>query len=160
MSHIPWVLVIPVLPSGTRWSTDSTTRVRIAWSWSLPAITTPVGFDLADDAVRSLRQYFGIDVEYVRAAVNREQIDELNLATDFNPAKSGGSRLKSFIQRTGGTETWECEALPPKYLQESIRESFRSVMDMDTYNAATDQERAATDEIFAVKQELAQVFGM
>jgi len=120
----------------------------------------PEGFDLADDAVRSLRQHFGIDVEYVRAAVNREQIDELELATDFNPAKSGGSRLNSFIQRTGGTETWECEALPPKYLQESIREAFRSVMDMDIYNAATDQERAATDEIFAVKQELAHVFGM
>ena len=119
----------------------------------------PEGFDLADDAIRSLRQHFGVEVKYVRAAVNRDQIDELDLVTDFNPAKLKGSRLKAFIKRTGGTETWECEALPPKYLQNSIRKAFCSVLDMDVFNAAIEQEKAAADEIFEVRTSLVQALG-
>ena len=120
----------------------------------------PEGYDLADDAIRALRQQFNVNVEYKRSGINRDQIEELDLSQDFNPVKVDSTRFPDFVERTGGTKTWECEALPPKYLQESIDDAFRSVMDMDIYNAATDQERAAAGEIFSVKQELAQVFGM
>jgi tetratricopeptide (TPR) repeat protein len=82
----------------------------------------PEGFDLADDAVRSLRDCFSIDnIDYHRIAATQEQIEELGLEADFNPAKETSSRLQSFIDRTGGTETWELEALPPTYLQEQLR---------------------------------------
>jgi len=46
----------------------------------------PEGLDLGDDAIRTLRDLWGIPVDYHRVAVNREQIDDLGIAADFNPA--------------------------------------------------------------------------
>lgn len=96
----------------------------------------PEGFDLADDAIRSLRDCFAIDVDYHRIAATKEQILELNLQADFNPAKETSSRLKSFVESTGGNKTWELEALPPEYLQNQLRTAIESNMDMDTYNSS------------------------
>ena len=160
--HIPYTLGSGY--SGPSVWNSMASRFRSSGKKSMVLVVAsdydPEGFDLADDAIRSLRQHFGVDVECVRAAVNREQITELDLVGDFNPAKLKGSRLKAFIERTEGTKTWECEALPPKYLQSSIREAFCSVMDMDVFNAATDQERAAANEIFEVRTSLVKSLGI
>ena len=41
----------------------------------------PEGFDLADDVIKTLRDLWDVDVDYQRVAVNREQIDELDLSS-------------------------------------------------------------------------------
>ena len=48
--------------------------------------------ELADDAIRSLEQLWGIPIDGHRIAVTREQIEEMDLLDDFNPAKTESSR--------------------------------------------------------------------
>ncbi|MDV6034392.1 MAG: hypothetical protein F9B45_30725 [Phycisphaera sp. RhM] len=119
----------------------------------------PEGFDLADDAVRSLRDLFGVPVDYHRVAVNDEQIKELDLASDFNPAKEESSRLASFIERTGGTDTWELESLPPEYLRDHVRAAIEANMDMDIFNQVIDQEQEDAEYLEDVRQEIAMNLG-
>lgn len=119
----------------------------------------PEGFDLADDAIRSLRDLFGIPVDYTRIGVNAEQIEELELESDFNPAKETSSRLKSFIERTGSDETWELEALPPDYLQEHVRAAIEANMDMGIYAETCEQEQEDADYLQEVRSEIAMNIG-
>ena len=120
----------------------------------------PEGLDLADDAVRSLRDKFDIPIEAVRCAIEREQIEDLNLATDFNPAKETSTRFKSFVGRTGGTKTWELEALPPAYLQQCVRDAITSVIDTDIFNAVVEQQKEDCDRLFDLKQEIGTALGI
>lgn len=115
----------------------------------------PEGFDLADDAIRSLRDLFHVPVDYHRVAVEREQIDQLNLASDFNPAKESSSRLRSFIERTGGDQTWELEALPPDFLREQLRAAIEANMDMDIYRNLLDQEQEDAEYLQEARWEIA-----
>lgn len=115
----------------------------------------PEGLDLADDAVRSLRDRFGIAVDYHRIGVNREQVDELDLDADFNPAKETSSRLESFIDRTGGEETWELEALPPEYLQDQLRAAIEGNMCMDTYEESIRDMHEAAEYLAEVRENIA-----
>ena len=120
----------------------------------------PEGFDLANDAVKALRTHFGVNVQYKRAAVNRSQIDELKLAEDFNPAKPDSTRLKKFIELTGGTDTWECEALPPEYLQVRLDDAVRSVLDIDIWNETIKQEERYKREISTARHDLIEILGI
>ena len=120
----------------------------------------PEGFDLADDAIRSLRDCWGVNVQYHRIGVNREQIDKLNLQADFNPAKETSSRLASFLKRTGGDKTWECEALPPKYLQDQLREAIRANMNMDIYNTTLEQEQSGAEQILEFRKQIISEIGL
>lgn len=115
----------------------------------------PEGFDLADDAVRSLRDCFDVDVDYHRIGVNRDQIDALELAEDFNPAKETSSRLKSFIERTGGRATWELEALSPEYLQDQLRAAIEANMDMRLYNESVTQMGSDAEYLASVRNDIA-----
>ncbi len=114
----------------------------------------PEGLELADDAVRSLALH-GIQVDGHRVAVTREQIDELGLAGDFNPAKESSSRYTSFVDRTGGTETWEVEALPPDFLLAQIKAAIEANMDMDVYERVCQQEREDCSQLCAIRKEIA-----
>ena len=57
----------------------------------------PEGLELADDAIRSLALFHDREkIDGMRIAVTAEQIKELNLAEDFNPAKPDGKLLAKF----------------------------------------------------------------
>lgn len=101
----------------------------------------PEGLVLADDAIRSLRDLWEVPVDYHRVAVTREQIDELELSGDFNPAKVTSSRYTEFVHRTGGDATWECEALPPKYLEDQVKAAIEANMDMDVFSGVVERSR-------------------
>jgi len=116
----------------------------------------PEGLELADDAIRSLRDLWEVPIDYHRVAVTREQIDELGLASDFNPAKDTSSRYRSFVERTGGNETWECEALPPKYMIDQVKAAIEANMDMGIFDEIVDQEEGDCDQLCEVKQSIAQ----
>lgn len=112
------------------------------------------GFDLADDAVRSLRDLWGLPVDYHRVAVEQSQINALGLAEDFNPEKAEGTKLKRFIERTGGTKSWELEALPPEYIREELRRSIEANMDMDIYAQSIVEEQDDLMELSLVRSQL------
>jgi hypothetical protein len=114
----------------------------------------PEGLELADDAIRSLELH-GVPVDGHRIAVTRDQIDELDLAEDFNPAKDTSTRYESFIERTGGTETWEVEALPPEYLVDQIKAAIEANMDMEVYDTICDQEEDDCEELCRIREQIA-----
>lgn len=116
----------------------------------------PEGMDLPKDAVRSLKDFFGVRVDYHRVAVNREQIDELDLAEDFNPAKVESSRFNTFVEETGGEDTWECEAIPPRYLQDQLRAAIEANMDMDIYRECEETELREADELHDIRQQIVE----
>lgn len=115
----------------------------------------PDGLELADDAIRSLEQLWEIPVDGHRIAVTREQVDELDLSDDFNPAKATSSRYKAFVERTGGEETWEVEALEPDYLVDKIKAAIEANMDMEIYRRVLDQEKDDCDQLAVIRREIA-----
>lgn len=115
----------------------------------------PEGLELADDAIRSLEQLWHIPVDGHRVAITEEQIHELNLADDFNPAKETSKRYHKFVERTGGEETWEVEALPPDYLITQIKAAIEANMDMEVFEDVCDEEERNCEELFEVKQKIA-----
>ena len=114
----------------------------------------PEGLSLADDAIRSLEKH-DVPVDGHRIAVTREQIEEFGLADDFNPAKESSARFQGFVDRTGDTRTWECEALPPEYLVDQIEAAIEANMDMEVYERICEEEESGCDELFKIKQEIA-----
>lgn len=115
----------------------------------------PEGLELADDAIRSLKQLWKLPVVGHRVAVTREQIDDLGLAEDFSPAKSESSRFDKFVERTGGEETWEVESLSPDYLIEQVRAAIEANLDMELFEATLEQEREDCDELSEIKEQIA-----
>ena len=115
----------------------------------------PEGFELADDAIRSLRDLWEIPIEGHRVAVTEEQIESLGLHGDFNPAKEKSSRHDSFLARTGANATWECEALPPEYLRDQLGLAIQANMNMEIFQAEVAQEEKDTHEIHRLRREIA-----
>lgn len=116
----------------------------------------PEGLELADDAIRTLRDLWGLPIEGHRVAIIQDQIDELGLHEDFNPAKESSSRYQKFLERTGGdTRTWEVEALPPDYLMEEVKSAIEANLDMGIFDWVVKQEAADIDTIYDVRQTIA-----
>ena len=115
----------------------------------------PEGLELADDAIRSLRDLWRLPVEGHRIAVTRDQIDEMDLAEDFNRAKETSSRFNSFVDRTGSDETWECEALPPDYLEDQVKAAIETNMNMELFEAVVEQEYEDCDRLSDVRRSIA-----
>ena len=95
-----------------------------------------------------------------RVGVTAEQIDELALHADFNPAKETSTRLESFIERTGGTDTWEVEALPPAYLREQFEAAIMANMNQDIYQENIEQEQDDAQELSEFRSEIADSIGL
>lgn len=114
----------------------------------------PEGFDLCDDAVRSLRFRHGVDVELIRVGVTQEQVDEHNVSPNF--AKESSSRFQSYVDRTGSTDSWECEALDPEFIQNTIEDALLNpdVIDIEQMNAVIRRENEEKMQISKIRQRL------
>ena len=110
--------------------------------------------DLADDAIRTLRDLWGIQVDYHRVGVNEDQIDEMDLQDDHNPAKESSSRFDAFVERTGDTKTWELEALPPQYLQSQVRAAILQNLDLEIYEQTIEREEHELEELQHFRKEI------
>lgn len=115
----------------------------------------PEGLELADDAIRSLSDLWGIPVDGHRVAVTRDQIDERGLAEDFNPAKVTSSRFRKFVERTGSVKSWEVEALDPDYIVEQIKAAIEANMDMEAYKSVCDQEEQDCAQLSRIRRDIA-----
>lgn len=119
----------------------------------------PEGLALARDAVRSLRDLWDIPIDYHRVAVTDIQIKDQGLYGDFNPAKPLSTHLDAFIEETGGTETWECEALDPEYLQDELRSAILANMNLEIFQAAREKELEEIKAVQKTRAEIARNFG-
>ncbi len=112
----------------------------------------PEGFDLIDDATRSLRDLHGVPVEVVRVGLTMEQIDEQEAPPAF--AKETSTRYKQYVERTGSNECWEVEALDPDFLQNELHEAILSVLDVEQLNAVQERQVEEQKQISAIRARL------
>jgi hypothetical protein len=112
----------------------------------------PEGFNLIDDATRSLRDLHDVPVEVVRVALTPEQIDVQNAPPDF--AKEQSSRFKEYVARTGTVECWEVEALDPEFMQDELHDAILSVVDLEQLNAVQERQVEEQKQIAAIRSRL------
>lgn len=82
----------------------------------------------------------------IRLALLREQVDELGLPP--NPAKLTDSRSKQYLKEHG-TESWELDALEPKFINEMIEENVLAGRDHKKWEAALSVETKAKKKLLA-----------
>jgi len=113
----------------------------------------PDGEEIAQSFARSMRDDFGIaDIHAIKVALNRDQVDGLALVPAMQ-AKEGSSNYGKFVAQHGH-DVFELEAVPPKWLQDRLREAILSVLDVDALNREKEQERA---DVLALKEMRAKV---
>lgn len=102
----------------------------------------PEGESIPETVARSLRDDFDIGgrhIECVKAALTHTQVETMTLPSDVE-AKTGSSRYKEFVDRYG-TQTYELESLDPETLQDCLRDTIDSVIDIDAFNAELEAEK-------------------
>jgi len=111
----------------------------------------PDGEEIAHSLARSLRDDFGVEqIEPVKVALTAKQVERFGLHTDAE-AKKGSAHYRKFVQRYG-KGVYELEALSPSQLQDLVRQSIQSVLDMDLFDRERDQERQDAMSLGAVRQ--------
>lgn len=129
----------------------------------------PSGIDMTRDNVDRLSMFARMGVEVRRIALNRDQIDALNLPG--NPAKLTDSR--SGVRKDGsiipgsyvdlhGFDSWEMDALRPRYIDKLIEDEIKSLLDLDTWaerKAREDHNQAILSAVLHRWDEVETMFG-
>jgi len=108
----------------------------------------PDGEMIADSLVGYLRDDFAIPahrIHWIRAALTADQCERFSIPADVE-AKPSSTNYQRFV-RQYGTAACELEAVPPKQLQQMLRDAIESVLDLDAFRAEQDRERADAAEI-------------
>jgi hypothetical protein len=101
----------------------------------------PDGEEIAHSFAKSMRDDFHIEALCpIKVALTAEQVDEYDLPIGGR-AKKGSSNYKKFVKRYDDDVVFELEALKPEALQQILRESIESVLDVDAFNHEQEQEQ-------------------
>jgi hypothetical protein len=109
----------------------------------------PEGLNLADDAVRSLRDNHDIEVIATRPAITMDQVKKYGLTS--NPAKETSSRYHEYVKRTKTTSCWEVEALEPDVLRKCVHDAILKAVDVDQLNAVQEREAQERRDIADIR---------
>lgn len=112
----------------------------------------PEGLNLADDCVRSLRDLHGVPVHPIRPLVTLEQVQHYDLPP--NPAKESSSRFSEYVRKTGTRSCWECEALDPGVIRQTLHDAILSVTDVDLLNAVQEREQTEKTQLSAIRRRI------
>jgi hypothetical protein len=100
----------------------------------------PEGEDIPHSFARSLRDDFRVEsVKAVKVALTYQQVQSLNLVPEMT-AKKRSSRYKRFA-RLYGDDTFELEAVDPRWLEETLADAINRIIDVDKFNAEIDREQ-------------------
>lgn len=113
----------------------------------------PSGLDMTRDIADRL-EMFGAEVEVRRIALNMDQIEEFKPPP--NPAKVTDSRFSDY-QAKFGDESWELDALEPKFLTSLIQDAVFEVRDVDLWAAAVKRESDDRGKLDLVAEKWAKV---
>lgn len=97
----------------------------------------PSGMDMTRDIDDRLNYTFGSRVEVHRIALTMDQVREVNPPP--NPTKLTDSRAAGYIAEFG-YESWELDALDPRYLIDLIQTHIDDLTDFDLLSARQDQQ--------------------
>lgn len=109
----------------------------------------PSGIDMSRDLVERLRLFSRntVNIDFRRLALNMDQVEELKPPP--NPAKVTDSRYGSYLENYGA-ESWELDALPPKYLHSLVAEEIKTMIDWPVWNEALDRIANVKDKILTI----------
>jgi len=113
----------------------------------------PSGIDMTrdnGDRLDMFSRYSGA-VEVERIALNMDQIDELDPPP--NPAKLTDSRATDYIARFGHN-SWELDALEPRYLDRLIRAKVEHYMDRTRMDAMIERQEAERQRLYEIASSL------
>lgn len=91
----------------------------------------PSGIDMTRDNQERLSLFAGVPIIVQRLALNMSQVEEFNPPP--NPAKITDSRSSDYIERYGD-ESWELDALSPRYIETLIEQAVLKIRDPDVWN--------------------------
>ena len=101
----------------------------------------PSGLDMIRDMSERLNEFnlyhSGEDFEVVPLALSWEQIQRLKPPP--NPAKVTDSRAEAYIQQYG-RESWELDALEPRYMQSLASNAIETLVDLEKMDAVIERE--------------------
>jgi len=116
----------------------------------------PSGNEISESLVRSLKSDFRIyEIHAVRVALTPSQVKSHKLPP-YMKVKRSDSRARGFVAEFG-EYAYELEALDPETLQGILRDSIRSVLDVDLYNRELETEEDDCRRIIALKLKAAEV---
>ena len=99
----------------------------------------PSGLDMTRDVAERLSKYSRCgNVDVIRLALNRQQIDELKPTP--NPAKITDTRAADYIAKHGA-ESWELDAIEPRRLAALVRAEVLRWRDATQWNAVMRREK-------------------
>jgi hypothetical protein len=111
----------------------------------------PDGEEIAASFPRSLRDDFGVsNITAHKVALSGDDVREHGLPCNMDAKKSSPNYSK-FIRRHG-VHVAELDAAPVTLLQEKLGDAIEACLDMDTFRAELDEERADAVQIAATKR--------
>jgi len=115
----------------------------------------PEGIDMPKALVKYFENDFGTRSKVVRAAVTLGQIERHNLPPDIE-AKVDSTRFKTYVRDTGMTDAWEVDSMDPEILVNEVTAACKSVIDLDLFNAAMEQEKEDDVRLATLKKVVVQ----
>src|SRR5712672_486967 len=89
-----------------------------------------------EERIRLFTDEYGGDVTLTRIALTMDQIDEQRPPP--NPAKTTDARFASYAAKCG-EESWELDALTPRYIDNLVREHVRGHIARDIWKRREDE---------------------
>ena len=116
----------------------------------------PSGIDMTRDIESRIRMFSaGGDFEVRRIALTMEQIEEINPPP--NPAKITDSRYESYLANYGA-ESWELDALEPRYIVNLLTDEIFSERDIDKWEVAYNEQEKERGQIAEVIKKWENLF--
>lgn len=98
----------------------------------------PSGLHMTDENREKFKLLVGKKIEVRRLALNIGQVRKYRLPP--NPAKETDTRFEGY-EREFGTKSWELDALPPKVIQQLIRDNVSRLIDRKKWAKAERAEK-------------------
>jgi ParB-like nuclease family protein len=121
------------------------------------------GESIARSFPRSLRDDFNIhesNIIPVRAALTKEQVDQLDIFDSGQLPKKSSTNYQPFVKKYGESQKcYELEAVSVETLQEMVRDSIESVIDFELFDKEQKVERQDSLEIDNARQRINLAFG-
>jgi len=111
----------------------------------------PSGIDMSRDNAERLSMFAGIQIKFVRLALNMNQVEHYNLPP--NPAKVTDSRFEGYRAKHG-EESWELDAYDPEHIGDLIEENVAMIRDEGKWEVALAQESEDKDQLDVMLEEI------
>lgn len=109
----------------------------------------PSGIDMTRDNEERLSMFAYEDIRVDRIALNIDQVEHFDLPP--NPAKMTDSRSTRYVAQFG-SDSWELDALDPKFIERLIDEKIRSLVDQKKWERAIRAEKRNRNMLKKVAQ--------